>query len=190
MSFQIDISKFRLKQEYFDHVSSIHGISHTYRVMCHTLYIGTAAGLNRETEIALSAAYIHDLARKHDGYCNQHGLWSVQDKLPLFTGFFGMMGITDEEIMIISEAVKNHSEANELDTVNKAYIVTALLKDADALDRIRLGDYNLDPTYLRFKESAGLIPFAKELFYRTININFSSFTEVLEIAKLIDLKTK
>ena len=88
MGYHMDITKFKLKQEYFDHVSSIHGISHTYRVMCHTRFIGEAAGLNRETEIALCAAYIHDLARKHDGYCNQHGLWSARDKLPQFCGFF------------------------------------------------------------------------------------------------------
>jgi hypothetical protein len=40
--------------------------------------------------------------------------------------------------------------------------LTTLLKDADALDRVRLGD--LDARYLRHREAHGMICFAQEVF--------------------------
>jgi hypothetical protein len=39
------------------------------------------------------------------------------------------------------------------------------LKDADGLDRVRLGD--LDPRYLRNPEALGMVGFAERLFDRT-----------------------
>ncbi|MCD4681950.1 MAG: HD domain-containing protein [Bacteroidales bacterium] len=186
MEYDFDYSLFQLKKDYFDHDSSLHGINHTYRVMCLILSIGEAAGLNREVELAFCAAYIHDLARKHDGYCDQHGLWATQYKLPEFKSFFKKMGIKESEITLIGTAVKNHSEQNELQTENNAYKITALLKDADALDRVRLGDENLNTDYLRFPESVKLIHFAKKLYFKTRNLKISSFTEILEIVELIN----
>ena len=186
MDFGLDYTRFRLKKEYFDNDSSIHGINHTYRVMCLILYIGHATGLIRDVKVAFCAAYIHDFARKHDRYCDQHGLWATQNKLPEFTGFFEKMGITETEIEMIGRAVKNHSELRDLPVDDPAYNITALLKDADALDRIRLGDKNLNTDYLRFPESSELIPFAKKLYLKTQNIKISSFVEILKIANLIN----
>ena len=40
-----------------------------------------------------------------------------------------------------------------------------LVKDADGLDRVRLGD--LDPRYLRHPEARVMVPFAQELFETT-----------------------
>ncbi len=186
MEFEIDYSLFKLKKEYFDNNSSLHGINHTYRVMCLILYIGYAAGLKREVILALCAAFIHDLARKHDGYCDQHRFWATQNKLPEFIDFFTNIGIADSEIEMIRVAVKNHSELQELSPGDKAYKVTALLKDADALDRVRLGDENLNTDFLRFPESSGLLPFAKNIYFKTRNLKISSFTQILIIAESIN----
>lgn len=186
MNFEIDFSHFQLKQEFFDNESSVHGINHTYRVMCHVLYIGHAAGLKRDVLLALCAAFIHDFARKHDGFCNQHGDWAAQSKLPNFVSLFARAGVNNTEIEIIKTAVKNHSEIEELDIDHPAYKTTALLKDADALDRIRLNDNNLDERFLRFPESVRLITFAKQLYFDSRNIKISSFVEILKIAELIN----
>lgn len=186
MNFEIDFNLFRLKKEYFDQQSTLHGINHTYRVMCLVLYIGDAAGLKRDVLLALCAAYIHDFARKHDGYCDQHGLWAAQHKLPEFVPFFKTMDITEMEIGIIKSAVRNHSESMEFKIDHIAYKTTALLKDADALDRIRLHENNLDVSFLRIQESRGLITFAKQLYFNTRNIKISSFVEILKIAELIN----
>lgn len=40
-----------------------------------------------------------------------------------------------------------------------------LLKDADGLDRVRLGD--LDPSYLRFPEARDMVGFAEDLYCAT-----------------------
>ena len=186
MDFDIDIYRFNLKEKDFDNYSSVHGLNHTYRVMSHVLRIGHAARLNREVKLAFSAAYIHDLARKHDRYCDQHGTWAEETKLPRFRNFFEENGISDPEIKIIGTAVRNHSERYELDLEDKAYKVTSLLKDADALDRIRIGENNLNPDYLRFEQSHDMISFAKKLYFKTRNVKISSFTEILKIAESIN----
>ncbi|MCD4729088.1 MAG: HD domain-containing protein [Bacteroidales bacterium] len=186
MNNEIDYSLFKLQKEYFDNDSSQHGINHTYRVMCLVLYVGRAAGLERDILLAFCAAFIHDFARKHDGYCDQHGLWAAQYKLPEFISLFKKIGVSQNEIKIINLAVKNHSELQEIENNHDAYKATALLKDADALDRIRLGGDNLNQNFLRFPESIGLITFAKQLYLKTQYIKISSFVEILEIAKLIN----
>jgi hypothetical protein len=186
MDFDIDFSRFHLKESDFDNHSWTHGINHTYRVMHHVLRIGMAENLNREVKLAFCAAYIHDLARKHDGYCDQHGEWAMKTKLPLFTFFFKEFGFTDSEIEIVGIAIRNHSERFELDQDDISYKVAALLKDADALDRIRIGENNLNPDYLRFMASHDIIEFAKKLYFKTQNIKISSFTEILKIAELIN----
>ncbi len=181
----VDYSLFNLKRNYFDHQSTLHGINHTYRVMCLTMYIAEAENLNREVLPALCAAFIHDLARKNDGYCTQHGSWAVKSKLPAFKSLFRKAGMDTNDIKIIGKAVANHSVYSEFSKTDDAYTVTAILKDADALDRIRLGEDNLEEKYLRFVASRKLVDFAKELYYRTENTQPESFEEIINIAKQI-----
>ena len=182
---EIDYTLFDLKPDYFDHQSRIHGINHTYRVMCLTMYIAETEGLNNEALPALCAAFIHDLARKDDGYCTQHGSWAVKSKLPVFESLFRKAGMDTKEIKIIGKAVANHSVYSEFGETDDAYTVTAILKDADALDRIRLGEDNLDEKFLRFEASRNLISFAKKLYFETEKIEPGSFKEVINIAKQI-----
>ncbi len=181
----VDYTLFNLKRNYFDHQSTLHGINHTYRVMCLTMYIAEVEGLKKESLPALCAAFIHDLARKDDGYCTQHGSWAVKSKLPLFETLFRKVGMTDKDIKNIGKAVANHSIPGEFSETDEAYTVTAILKDADALDRIRLGDDNLDEDYLRFNASRNLVNFAKELFYKTENLEPENFEEIIKIVKQI-----
>ncbi len=53
----------------------------------------------------------------------------------------------------------NHFEPDRADP---DWPLIALLKDADGLDRVRLGD--LDPSYLRLPESLTMVDFAQRLF--------------------------
>jgi HD superfamily phosphodiesterase len=179
----LDLKKFVISDQYFDHPSLLHGAMHTYRVMCHALRIGEMMGLNSETAEAFCAAYIHDMARQHDGYCTQHGGWAAQRKLPLFSAFFQSLGINQQGLLHIKIAITNHSLHNEITHDHSAYFTTALLKDADALDRIRIGEDNLNINYLRFKQSQTQIDFAKRLFYATDTIKIGSFEEIWHLAK-------
>jgi hypothetical protein len=180
-----DPGKFNLNQGHFDHSSLLHGISHTYRVMCHVLFLGKNLGWERETRLAFCAAFIHDMSRKHDGYCTKHGYWSMCDKLPVFTEFFLSQGANTYEIKEIGTAVRNHSEGFELSPDHPFYKTTALLKDADALDRIRLGQNNLDPAFLRLKATAKFIPFAIELFRNSDHRKIVLFSDMRSIADSI-----
>ena len=51
------------------------------------------------------------------------------------------------------------------DSAHSHYRLTALLKDADALDRVRLGNGDLKPSYLRHTQAHALIPYATALYH-------------------------
>jgi len=187
LNLNIDFSLFTLKKEYFDYQGKLHNCNHVYRVMCHCLYIGSKLNLPRETKLAFCGAFIHDFSRKHDGLCSQHGLWATQEKFNLFKDIFLSVGVSEKDFEEIKLAVKNHSEQFDISKSHPFYKTSALLKDADALDRIRLGDDNLNPKYLRFNETHEFIPFAKELFLETRNSEIKNFFEILNIAKIINI---
>lgn len=174
---------FILKDEYFDHPSLIHGINHTYRVMYHVLNIGKKAGLGAEILQAWCAAFIHDMARQHDGYCTEHGQWSADRKFPEFEPLFLDAGVGREGLEAIRLAVINHSQRAEIDPSHPHYKTVALLKDADALDRIRIGETNLKVEYLRFPETIHLIGFAKELYFQSDSRLLNSWDELVEISR-------
>jgi len=178
----LDLTRFDLKQDYFVHNSQLHGINHVYRVMIHCLMLGKLMECPREQELAFCAAFIHDMERMHDGYCTEHGRWASERKLPVFEPFFIRNGITKDEMDLIRIAVMSHSQLQELQISHKAYIVTAILKDADALDRIRLGKDNLNTDYLRISGSTKLIDFAKALFFVSSQHAYGSLNEILQIA--------
>jgi hypothetical protein len=179
--------KFSLRDTYFDQPSAMHGKKHTYRVMYHVLAIGQKVGLKEEIFPAFCAAFIHDMARKDDGYCTQHGLWSAETKLLRFTDFFLRQGLKELYLPAIHLAVTNHSLPEEIDPSHEYYKIVALLKDADALDRVRLCQHNLDEKYLRFPETILLNNNAKKLFVATDKAQIENFGNLLKIAKQIGL---
>jgi uncharacterized protein len=172
--------QFTLKEEYFDHQSDLHGIGHTYRVMTHSLILGNILKLERETKLALCCAFIHDMARKHDGKCFQHGAWASEHKFPRFFPFFKSLGVAERDSDEIRTAVTWHSLSTEINAENPFRKTVALLKDADALDRIRLGDLNRER--LRFPETAGLVDCAEKLYYQTVTKKQIVFSDYLSHA--------
>jgi hypothetical protein len=65
-----------------------------------------------------------------------------------------------EDDEAIAYAVRTHC-AGEPDPGRAEFRLTALLKDADGLDRVRLGD--LRPGLLRHDEARGMVDFAQRL---------------------------
>jgi hypothetical protein len=67
----------------------------------------------------------------------------------------------------IERAVTLHCLPSRLEPAHDdaRWPLVALLKDADGLDRVRLGD--VDPSYLRHPESHNMIDFAETLFKKT-----------------------
>jgi hypothetical protein len=176
---------FQLKQEYFRHPSELHGFSHTYRVMCHVLVIGSELNLVKEKRLAFCSAFVHDMSRKHDGFSLGHGTRAAKEKVVEFMPMFMRNGVGEENRKTIQAAVANHSQYSEFKKNSPFYTVTALLKDADALDRIRMGGNNLNRKYLRFEVSGKLIDFAAELYYASLKIINTSFDQMHGLAEEI-----
>lgn len=152
--------------ELFTRHSHIHGQPHVSRVIIHTFILTKALGLEDYALKAWAAAYIHDLGRVDDGVSPEHGLYAVavvQDTPELKT-LFEDCGISERDWTEIFFAVTHHC-LEEVPLDHPFRTLTALLKDADGLDRVRLGDLN--PSFLRFPLSVSLIPYARHLFRHT-----------------------
>jgi hypothetical protein len=166
----------------FTHRSSLHEVAHVARVMIHGFLLTELTG-HRDRALPLWAAvFVHDLARKGDGVCHQHGpdaaelvTTSTELRERLCAG-----GVAEADLEAVAVAVRTHSHG-ELPKDHPHYVLTALLKDADGLDRVRLGD--LDPSYFRFEETKSLVPFAGRLFKETEPEGAGSMSRVWSLAE-------
>lgn len=153
--------------ELFRHYSTLHGPLHVSRVMVHAFALLGLLDLPEEAPRLWASVYLHDLARRHDGVCHAHGGDAVErlESLPQVKALFARGGVREEDYGAIATAVTQHSRPREIVPDHPHRRLTALLKDADGLDRVRLWD--LDPDYLRFPEAVGLVRFAERLYRRT-----------------------
>lgn len=152
----------------FLHQSRLHGQAHVARVMVHAFQLVAATGFIEETARLWAAVYLHDIARRHDGVAPRHGAdaWKRLADLPDVRALFARGGVRDEDYPAIQAAVVCHSDGKPpADHPHRRLM--CLLKDADALDRVRLDD--LDPGYLRHPEAREMVGFAERL-YRTTNL--------------------
>ena len=165
---------------WFRHFSRLHGVGHTQRVHIHARrLLGELGWDKRDAHLVLNAALWHDIGRETDGIEPRHGELSVlrADQLGLTAT------LQPADAAIIRFAIQWHSlsdrgaaaraaelaadpdEARRLAEPERALRVLWVLKDADALDRIRLGFGDCaDPRQLRHAAAVALIPFAAELF--------------------------
>lgn len=165
---------------WFRHFSRIHGVSHTQRVHLHAQrLLEQLAWDPSDADLVLHAALWHDIGRRGDGVEPVHGASSVAraDELGLASD------LTPARAAVVRFAILRHSlpdrdapqqaaglatsedEARRLADPECALQVLWLLKDADALDRVRLGFGECaDPRQLRHQETTALIPFAAALY--------------------------
>lgn len=156
--------------ELFTHASTLHGQAHVSRVMVHAFRLIAATGWIEEAPRLWAAVYLHDLARTHDGRCYRHGGDAITKfrGLPELRALFARGGVTADDYDAIEIAVVHHCLPKELDPTHPHWRLASLLKDADGLDRVRLGD--LDPHYLRNAEARTMTDFAQALFDETDGI--------------------
>jgi hypothetical protein len=159
---------FRIDPDWFDHPSRIHGVGHTVRVMilADALYRRLLAEgfsvpplLYRDL---LTAALIHDLGRRHDGACRKHGKWAREGKRHIAESDFLGEKLSDTDWERIGGAVEAHSLPDAPGALSQGSL-GALLKDADALDRVRLGDPP-DFVYFRHAFTKDYLDMAWELY--------------------------
>jgi len=152
--------------ELFLHRSSLHGQAHVARVLVHALRLIEATNAADEAPRLWAAVYLHDIARRHDGGCKRHGAdaWAWLDSLPETQALLARGGVRPEDHPAIEAAVTRHCNG-EPSPGEPHYRLMALLKDADGLDRVRLGD--LRPEWLRHDEAKTMVAFAQQLYDET-----------------------
>ena len=162
---------------HFRRNSELHGVGHVNRVIC----LGQMLGLEVERDLReagwfarwsaplWAAAFLHDLARRHDNNCLEHGRWAVDERMPALRRRFIDNGVREEDLPAVATAVEYHSLRVDVPREHPHWVLTALLKDADALDRCRLGpDEQVRLEFLRFPVSRTLIPAAEALYVATV----------------------
>jgi hypothetical protein len=152
--------------ELFLHRSYLHGQAHVARVLIHGLRLIDATNAEVEAPRLWAAVYLHDIARRHDGGCKRHGAdaWARLASLPETQTLLARAGVNPEDHPAIEAAVTRHCNG-EPSPGEPHYRLMALLKDADGLDRVRLGD--LRPEWLRHDEARTMVDFAQRLFNET-----------------------
>lgn len=103
---------------------------------------------------------------------------------PDLRALFAEGGVVEADYPMIRTAVVLHAVPQELVRVHPYWRLTSLLKDADGLDRVRLGD--LDPRYLWHPVSRTMVDFAETLYGRThgrVREGEAHFEEVWQVAE-------
>lgn len=134
----------------------IHGTSHAKRVLAHAEQLAADLDLaDWEREAVLLAAAWHDIGRTHDGSDYYHGAKSAGKVLGLGLHEGLDLRILERALFAITHhcGSETHAElaAGRGSDATATLRVFRILKDADALDRVRLGD--LDVSFLRFDVS-------------------------------------
>ena len=179
------LKDFEPKESWLVHDSDLHGVGHLTRVfilqelICNELEVNNIK-INRDALRWAAAA--HDVGRHDDGFDPEHGWRSAKwmhenfkDVMPPET--------LDIATYIVHWHVPSDSEAPVMTTELK------VLKDADALDRVRLGD--LDSSYLRTSVAESLIGLARQLYdYSQEHVasgQSDSFDSVVKAAKKLGI---
>ena len=150
--------------------SWLHGAHHTQRVHIHARRLVRELRWQEEdVRVVLSAALWHDIGRVDDGWDLRHGARSAARVVEL--GLHESLAEADARLALF--AVRYHCRSDGhgalraagQDDPERALRILWLLKDADALDRVRLGDgaYEVDATTLRHRCTMEMVGFAEEL---------------------------
>lgn len=142
----------------------IHGVAHAARVLVWADHLAqTIAGPSAiATEELRWAAACHDVGRVDDGIDPDHPVRAA-DWVLANLARERPEAIATLDLGLVAEICRWHTERDR--SVPSLSLELLILKDADALDRARLGD--LDPGRLRLARSLDLVEPAARLYRRT-----------------------
>lgn len=149
----------------FKNPNGIHGVRHSINVLKLVIKLEIKLQLdNEQSDILEFCALYHDIGRDNDGKDNYHGFKSYS-KIQKFGLLPNDININAIKFIIEYHSIDDEIALDELkndkdDYIKKLYFA---FKDADGLDRMRFKSDKFDERYLRFKESADLIQYAKEI---------------------------
>ena len=170
----------------FAHASRTHGQGHVARVMVHAFRLIEATGLVDEGSRLWGAVYLHDLARTHDGFCEVHGMHAVMrvnESTDLQERLIAHGAQSDDPSMLLAVMMHCLPDDHSAYGGKPIWPLLSLLKDADALDRVRFGD--LEPAYLRHAATKEMVQFAQDLYTQTRRIKEgpNHFSDVVRVAE-------
>lgn len=156
-------------------ISEVHTKGHSKRVLLYALIMGRQRlGENEEAMRILShAAVFHDTRRQDDWLDTGHGA-----RAAIYYRDFCRSGDIPFSVLA-SEIMKYHDRDDRMgvqqiatacpDEKESGIELYRIFKDADALDRFRLGPNGLDTRFLRNKEGLDLVGFAENLVRQTVS---------------------
>jgi hypothetical protein len=175
-----DLDRFLPDEAWFRHrPRGIHGTPHTTRVLVWAAVLASRIGRPnalRRDEL-LWAAAVHDVGRLDDGIDRGHGRRSADWVLADLTRKRPEAATCD--LKLVAELCTWHEIAD--DRIERLSLELLILKDADGLDRARIGD--LDPDRLRFQHARRLVEAAERLERATNAYDRIGAEEVLEAAQ-------
>ena len=147
--------------------SGIHGVGHVRRTLLLSLLMSDFDKLSiQHTLILAYASVYHDIGRTHDGVDYYHGYASYEKVLE-----HGLLNNHEaNEVYTIQELIERHAisdkKAFSFETLDEAkrdevQFLLRYFKDADGLDRVRLGDLNAK--YLRTDTAKRLTLVAQQI---------------------------
>lgn len=148
-----------------------HGVDHAERVLIFASYIGLKSDLSaREMSILIESSKWHDCGRVLVANDTEHAIKSAAKIKDLIGERYSIRDIdmikAAIELHEIDEGKCNYDEvfnsvcnkySIDASDKNSLRVISDILKDADALDRLRFTFGNLDPTLLRKEISLNLI---------------------------------
>ena len=149
--------------------SDIHGLGHIYRTSLYIFMISTIEKISvSDFKLLIESVLYHDIGRINDIDDEEHGFNAVK-KLEFLKDKY-----KEEEYNLICFMIASHCldddvadkilDIYHIKEVDKAMKLLFLLKDADALDRVREYPY-CDINYLRYDSSKRLLLLACDLFH-------------------------
>ncbi|WP_289753410.1 hypothetical protein [uncultured Duncaniella sp.] len=175
--------------------SEIHATAHCERVLMYALILGDDILGNDSIgfEILAHAAIFHDSCRQDEYLDTGHGARAavyyeqfcrVNRGISFHPESVYLMRYHDLDDALGKEAIRKHF-GSESDRVLKLY---AIFKDADALDRWRLGNRGLDPEYLRTAKAKTMTDYSHRIVKETMSTELIDKIEktVNELMNLAD----
>lgn len=159
--------------------SKLHAHAHCERVLMHALILGNALmpdDKRGQLALALSAVF-HDTRRLDEYLDTGHGARAAayyknfcnqNPDIPYLPEATYAMRYHDLPDTLGEEAIKRDLGKN----ADRGLKVYRLFKDADALDRWRLGHHGLDVRFLRSNKARQMVDFARDLVVRTMDADF------------------
>ena len=168
--FENELNNFDEIEELMNNKTNLHGINHVVRVLFNTYAITTLEDTDDQIrKIIVEATKLHDIGRVSDGEDREHGNQGAIKAKKILED----KGFSNEEIDLICFLIKEHSlpQKENQEHIRKLpeeireryeYCLN-LLKDANKLDRVRIGD--LDTKRLSTDSAKRLVSVSQDVFH-------------------------